>query len=159
MQKLRLLIYHVILPISFGILIYLFFRSKSIIVFRWLDVFENSNQIESLRNFLFQYNSHLPSWLIFSLPDGLWVYALTSTLFIVWGKDFLHKDFLHKDFLHLKLWLIVSILIGPLLEFLQFLKLFPGTFDFKDLLFYLIGSILSLTMVKHNLIKNEQQNF
>lgn len=149
LQKLRLLIFHVLFPLSFGILIYLSFRCKSIIIYRWFDVFEISNLFESLRNYLFQYNSHLPAWLIYSLPDALWVYALISTLFIVWGKDFLK----------LKFWLIVSLLIAPLLEFLQFLKFFPGTFDFVDLLFYLIGSILSLTIVKHNLKKNEKQNY
>jgi hypothetical protein len=149
LQKFRLLTFHVLFPLSFGVLIYLFFRGKSIIIFRWFDIFEINSLLESSRNYLFQYSSHLPAWLIYSLPDALWVYALISSLFIVWGKDFLN----------LKFWLIVSLLLAPLLEFLQFIKFFPGTFDFVDLLFYLIGSILSLTIVKHNLKKNEKQNY
>lgn len=149
LQKLRLIFFHVLFPLSIGIFIYLFFRSKSLIIFRWIDIFEISNKFESLRIYLSQYKSNLPVWLIYSVPDALWVYSLISAIFITWGKDFLNVKF----------WLVISLLIAPSLEFLQFLKLFPGTFDIIDLLFYLIGSILSLTIVKHNLKKNEKQNF
>ncbi len=147
-QKLRLLIFHVLFPLSLGILIYLSFRCKSILMFHWLNALKFNILADSLRNYLFQYKSHLPSWLIYSLPDALWVYALISALFIVWGKDFLKLNF----------WLIVSLLIAPLFEFLQYFKIFPGTFDTVDLLFYLMGAILSLIIVKHNLKKNEEQN-
>lgn len=148
LQKLRFFLFHVLFTMSFGFIIYLSFRSKSIIMFHWINIFENSSQLDTFREYLFR-NFYPPYWLIYSLPDGLWVYALISTLFVVLGKDIFYQKF----------WLIVAIILGPLIEYLQFLKLFPGTFDIVDLLFYFIGSILSLTIIKFYIRKNEKQNY
>lgn len=147
--KLRLALYNSILPLILGAFIYISFRSNSLLMFRWFNLLHLDFVVVYLRKNIYFHIAKLPSWLIYSLPDALWVYSLISTIFIIWGMDFLKMKF----------WLTISLLIAPLLEFLQFLKLFPGTFDIIDLLFYLIGSILSLTIVKYNLKENEKQNY
>lgn len=136
--KLNLLFYHVIMPITFGGIIYLLFRADSLMMFRWIDAIGVVSILDDMRAYCQSIQTDKLSWLFFSLPDGLWVYSFTSFMLIVWGSKFSR---------HSLFW----ISIGPALalggEMGQALRLVSGTFDSIDLLFCLIGSILPILIL------------
>lgn len=68
----------------------------------------------------------LPEWLLYSLPDGLWLYAFLSAITYIW------KDNPYP----LTIW-VISIVSGTTLsEILQAFQILKGTFDWNDLSAY-----------------------
>ena len=147
LSKCRLFIFHVIVPLCFGGVIYVAFRSNTLILNGWINEINLSEYMNIIRNLFYPIKCILPNWIIYSLPDGLWVYSLTSAIFLIWGNSFLT----------LNIWLVIILLIAPLIEFMQYFGIFPGTFDLIDLLFYLIGSFLSLLIIKLKLQNYEKK--
>lgn len=111
---------NVILPIFLGITIYVYCRG-----FYFIDPKQKLFP-------LFHY-SKLPNWIIYNLPDGLWFYALLSTLSIVW------KEYSSKYFV---MWLLLAIILTYLSEISQAFHIIPGTFDWYDLLAYTIALLI-----------------
>jgi hypothetical protein len=146
LNKLKLFAYHVLLPLITGTLIYLIFRNKSIIMFRWFDSLLLTAPIEFLRNSFHQYRSLIPDWIIYSLPDGLWIYALSMSLFFIWGNDYLKTS----------IWLVIALLLAPSLEIMQYFHFLPGTFDWRDLIIYIIASFSGVLIIKLKLQKHEK---
>ena len=67
--KLRLFIILLSLLIfSIGGIIYLTLRSESLIMFRWCEIIYIKEYVDNIR-----LPYILPNWIVFSLPDGLWV--------------------------------------------------------------------------------------
>lgn len=135
---------HVLIPIIVGGCIYLFFRSDSLIMFKWLKFLGLSNIISIAREWVANFN--LFDWVLYSLPDGLWVYSFTSCLIILWNEN--------KGYQFL--FLFIPVLLGPGVEILQFFKLFKGTFDMIDLTVTTVAFILSLLIhLKFNQYENQ----
>src|SRR5687768_4131301 len=67
----------VIAPICIGALMYILLRPQHILVFSWLHAASLSELVISLRQSVC--GLALPKWMLYSLPDGLWVFALTSS--------------------------------------------------------------------------------
>ena len=136
--KLNLLFCHVIIPITFGGIIYLLFRSDSLMMFRWADAIGVKPVLDDMRVYCTTIQMDNLNWFFFSLPDGLWVYSFTSFMLIVWGLKFSRHS-------------IFWISIGPLLalcgEMGQAFGVVRGTFDPTDLILCLIGSILPLVIL------------
>ena len=85
--------------------------------------------------------SRVPQWVKYNLPDGLWFYALSSSLIFVWG------EILSRHFLA---WLLLAIIMSFFLEISQASHFIPGTFDWYDLLAYFIAAALCfLNFNKH----------
>jgi len=145
LQKSRLLLFHVLFPLLIGGLIYISFRSKALLLFRWFDEIKISGFTNLIRCTLSPMKKYIPNWAIYSLPDGLWVYALSSSLFIIWGKDCL------KSFYRV----LIIIAFAPCLEIMQFYNILPGTFDIIDLIFYIIASTVSVLIFKLKFKKYE----
>jgi hypothetical protein len=133
-----LFIFHVFFPISIGGLIYMFFRSKSLLMFTWFDNLGLNTMISYYRSSLIKYSNIIPDWVLFSLPDGLWVYSFSSSLLLLWGNDFKISSF----------WLFLPFLFGSGVEIMQKFDLVSGTFDIIDLIICLLASILSIIIVK-----------
>ena len=129
----KLVFIHCILPIFFGGIIYISFRSLTLRMFDWFDFFGFSEIILDVRE-LFREFLFLPNWFYYSLPDGLWTYAFTSSFIIIWG--------INNPVL--KYWLIIPFILSLVPEMLQLFNLFPGTFDLNDLIFMSIGFISSI---------------
>jgi len=148
--KLNLLFCHVIIPITFGGIIYLLFRADSLMMFRWADAIGVKSVLDDLRIYYTTIQMDNSNWFFFSLPGGLWVYSFTSFMLIVWGLKFSRHS-------------IFWISIGPLIalggEIGQAFGVVIGTFDPTDLLLCLIGSILPLVILfptnKENFYLNE----
>jgi hypothetical protein len=129
---------HCFLPLTLGGLLYLLFRSNELKMFLWLEMLGVKPAITSIRTASSQFNELMPNWAYFSLPDGLWVYAFTAALILYLREQ-------------AKQWLVLPLLFGPIIEIFQFFNVFPGTFDFVDLLFTLCAYICSILFLRKNL--------
>ena len=88
----------------------------------------------------------MPKWIIYSLPDGLWVYSFSAMLYLILGEDFKGiNKILFAPFI---------VLCG--LEILQYLKIISGTFDFIDMFIGLTINILLIINIKF--CKNEKKS-
>ena len=67
---------------------------------------------------------------IYSIPDGLWLYALFNTLWMVWG---------YCPTFGLKTWVGFSLFGAITTEILQLLNIIYGTYDPIDIGAYLIA--------------------
>ena len=128
------LMLHVIL--SFGLLflggiIYLLFRSKSILMFVWVDKFGLTPVVDKIRSELSHVSlSHIS---IYSIPDGLWVASYVILVHAIIPKE-------HK--FNLIFWSYLLPFIAITFEFLQYLSLIPGVFDIFDLVCYVIPLVI-----------------
>ena len=110
-------IFHCLIPIIVGIIIYVEFRG-----FYLLKPHHNYETFFSLIKTSY--------WVKYNLPDGLWFYALLSTLSIVWKEN---------SSIYFISWIILSVLLTVLSEVSQAFQLIKGTFDWFDLLTYTIA--------------------
>ncbi len=118
-QKRYNIFIHIFAPIFLGVMIYGLFRGLYLID-------------PTKKYFPILDNSHLPNWIIYNLPDGLWFYAFLSTVILIWEQK------LAGRFLA---WVLLAIIISSLLEIGQAYHLVHGTFDANDLVAYLIATI------------------
>lgn len=129
-QKLFIkILLHTIVPLLLGMSIYISWRSIYFI--------DASGYYYPMFSSL-----HIPNWIKFNLSDGLWFYALLSAIFIIWKENF------SGNFIK---WLIFAIIVSYLSEFFQAYGIFPGTFDWKDLLSCSIALVLFLIINKRAL--------
>lgn len=118
-----------VLSLFCGGCIYLLFRSKTLLMFKWADSLRVKENILYIRQ---QFTSfQIPEIFIYTLPDGLW--SLSYILFIeaLWFGE-------------KKSWIFASIVptIGFLSELFQFWGLLQGTFDIWDAVFYITPFII-----------------
>ena len=71
----------------------------------------------------------MADWIIFNLPDGLWVYSLTSLMIIIWENHTWQSLG----------WTWSGLLIAIISEFCQAIGILPGTYDPVDIVFYLLA--------------------
>jgi hypothetical protein len=145
-NKIQLAVLHCLAPLLLGGLIYILFRSTELRMFKWLSFLGLKSETFSARAVFSEFKIHLPNWFLYSLPDGLWTYSFTSALIIYWGYDN------HE----LKIWLLIPLISGLLVEILQGIKFFPGTFDYLDLFFSSSGLLLSYVIIKQKFKHNEK---
>lgn len=136
-----------IMFILIGGFIYLFFRPHTLKMFVWLRII-NCEHIFQLRD----YNHDLKfiEFLIFSLPNGLWILSLLIILGLIWEK---HRIFF---IIYSSFFTGISILF----EFFQKFGLIPGTFDIADILVLLIFHILGFLIYEFIILEvsYEKQN-
>ncbi len=127
------------LPLITGGLIYILFRADSLVMFRWFDKLSATHLINSCRQHTVgQFN--LPNWVLYSLPDALWVFSFTSCMLVIWKYKFSVQSIL---------WIFLAPIIGLLSEIGQAFHLVRGTFDYTDLILLLIASILPFIKINH----------
>lgn len=146
-ERFSFCIKHVMLPLFFGGLIYILFRSTKLRMFEWFSFIGLEDVIRKSRMYFLAFKNYIPNWIYFSFPDGLWIYSFTSALIIYW----------HNKNKNIKLWLLIPITMGILIEILQGFKLFPGTFDYLDLILSIIGFISSKIVINNKIKQNEKQ--
>jgi hypothetical protein len=129
--------FHVFLPLCLGGLIYLLWRPSSLRMFGWLRAFGLYPSAVSFRAIAAPLFPYIPNWVVYSLPGGLWAYAMVAWIAIVWREDDRSVRFV---------WLGIAAVIGPLSELLQLWGLLPGVFDTLDLICYLVGGLAALAI-------------
>jgi hypothetical protein len=136
---------HSVLPVLTGGAIYVCWRAQSILMFAWFRRIGLAPLIIRLRDFSAPAGPFLPRWVLFSLPDALWIYALTAFLASFWLNVGNHK---------LRLaWLSVGFVLGAGAEFGQLVGVVHGTFDPADFFLCLTAFVSALVITQNNLKK------
>ena len=130
-----------VLSLLMGGLIYIFFRTSTLKMFTWLDKLGLSETLRGTRDITLQYSDELPKWLVYSLPDGLWIFSYVCLMLYIWADTAIKKSLT---------WILVVPIIAILSELGQAANLVSGTFDIIDLLFYIIFSIIPFLL--HNFL-------
>ena len=123
---------NVVSPILLGSFIYLVFRDKRILFFHFAEFIGATSVIDHFRITFLPIRQFVPRWVLYSLPDALWVYSLTSFMLPFWYFERSKIRFF---------WILIGPIAGVLSEMLQLLKIIPGTFDFVDLVLIIIFSL------------------
>ena len=121
---------HVIVPVFLGTAIYLLFRTTNLLVFDWLGAIHLTEFVSSARQFVSAVR--LPDWLLYSLPDGLWLYAITCWMILIWNRQPPLP------------WLLCGLALGLGGELGQALAFVPGTYQHLDMFFYITAFLLAL---------------
>lgn len=114
---------HVVIPVLAGGFIYFLGRNNDLILYDWFPALQ-----------VFKHNVNLPNWVKYNLPDGIWMYSVTSLMVFLWQKKVNYNSLG---------WIISGIIIAVVIEFFQKFGFFPGTFDWMDLCFYIIAFIFA----------------
>jgi hypothetical protein len=114
-----------------GSAIYVGWRSTDLLVFRWIESLK-------LSPLLVRPGWDLPEWMLYSFPDGCWVYAITSWMLIIW--------------LRVNAWVVTGFVLAVASEIGQLLSLVPGSFDALDLFFYFLGFAIPVVLHEKKLL-------
>ena len=101
---------------------------------RFREIGISDLQINILRSNTSTYLKYLPEWVVYSLPDGLWVFSYVTLISAIFGNK-IYGNIYGVIFLILPMTAILS-------ELAQLFKLLQGTFDLVDLLCYTLGTFL-----------------
>lgn len=137
-KKSKPFLIHVFIPLVIGGLIYVFFRSKTLRFFDWIDKIGLSDIVNVIRTMVHPYKEILPNWFLNSLPDGLWVYSFSAMLFFSSKKYFIQN----------KMLLMLPFVLILIMEVLQLLDVICGTFDIMDLVMSLIMNLLLIAILE-----------
>jgi hypothetical protein len=110
-------------------------RPSALTVFDWVRALGLGTLLQSLRAPLRPLAAASPDWLLYSLPDALWTYALTAAMGWIWAGRWTGTAWI---------WLGLGLLIGCGGEALQALGLLPGTADPVDVLLCGLAGALAL---------------
>lgn len=126
------------LLLGIGGSIYLLFRPKTLLMFKWVESLGLSEHIDRLRDMV----SHitLNHITLYSLPDGLWLASYIIVVNTIVSKNNKHN---------LLFWSLLLPLIAIVFELLQIPGIIPGVFDLFDLICYIIPLIIYLIYLKH----------
>lgn len=120
-----------LVALTIGGLIYIRYRSENLLMFTWFHDLDLSNYINEIRAYK-SYNG-LTSWMVFSMPAGLWLFSYLHIIDSIWGKE---TRLVYSYFI---LILPIAALTS---ELLQYFSVLPGTFDYLDMLSYVLAIIL-----------------
>lgn len=123
-----------LMPLCVGMLIYIFLRPGDPFFKQWF----HETALVNDASFLNMAHT-MPQWILFSLPDGLWMFSMVLIIFAIW-------DFkLHRRSL---VWLALAIVIGLLFELGQAVHLVRGHFDPMDLVLMLFASLIPIIYIR-----------
>lgn len=135
--RLKTLMLHCVFPIFIGAGIYTFFRKKSILLFDWYESLGFLDLILSIRYFFNSQENIYSNFFTQSFPDGLWVYAFTYCLLIIWqGRP---NSILYS---------ITPLIIALISELGQYLSFVSGTYDKLDVITYIASNLIAITIFK-----------
>jgi hypothetical protein len=127
------------IALTAGGMIYLLFRPNEVLFFRWMRTLEFNCLISYFRQISLPIKLHLPEWIVYSLPNGLWAFAYALLITRIWTGS-------KSGFRYFWIASIPVLVLG--FEILQFIGTIPGTFCFQDIALGIagitIGSILGL---------------
>jgi hypothetical protein len=81
----------------------------------------------------------MPGWILYSLADGLWVYAYINLMLYIWDCRIDGASFF---------WFFIVPFLSIFSEILQSAGILSGTFDAMDLFMYLFFTIISFINLK-----------
>ena len=120
-----------------GGFLYILLRTENLLMFSWFDEIGLSQTVDNIRMLYGQQTPY--AWVKNNLPAGLWLFSYLFIIDSLWWKE---KNNVYKFFL----FLLPIIAIGS--EFLQLLKIVPGTFDELDICSYISALLLYILIKK-----------
>jgi hypothetical protein len=125
----------------FACWIYISFRGADMALYSWLHI-DYSN---AFFNWLRIEDIYLPNWMVYNVPDGLWLFSYLLFIESIWDNSSMK-------------WLFVwgMVLFAYALEILQFANIFLGTGDVCDIFFYSLAILLYLSIHKLKFIFHEK---
>ena len=126
------------LLLGIGGSIYLLFRPKTLLVFKWVKTLGLNEYIDQLREMVSDVTLNHIS--LYSLPDGLWLASYIIVVNSVVSKN-------NKN--NLLFWSFLLPIIAVSFEFLQIPDIIPGVFDVFDLICYIIPLLIYLIYLKY----------
>lgn len=126
------------ISVLIGGLLYLAFRSESLIMFNWFGNIGISSEISFLRESCG--NISLYSWVKFNLPAALWLFSYMFIIRGIWLNS--QRNIIYNIFL----WGVPIMALAS--ELLQFFGAISGTFDYKDILAYIAGIVMFYLITK-----------
>ena len=115
-----------------GSMIYILFREKRLLMFKWFKFIKLDFVINFLRDSFYKYRIYIPKSVLFSLPDALWVYSFTMFLSIYFKNKII----------------LSSIFVGSMIiEILQ-LWFVTGTFDMYDVIYMFILYLIAMYFIE-----------
>ncbi|MBU4185806.1 MAG: hypothetical protein KKI12_10045 [Proteobacteria bacterium] len=133
---------HVFLPVCVGAFIYILFRKESLTVFLWFDKVSLLDTVMSLRDVVIGFKDKMPIIILYSLPDGIWVYSATYLMLIIWKGNMKNITALF--------WISAPLFLSIETELLQSIHIVQGSFCLYDMAFYIIGFILPVTIFRRH---------
>jgi len=115
---------NIVLPIIIGGFIYVAWRKETLLMFSWLRYLGLEVIVLHFRIYMNQFHGQVPKFILYCLPDGLWVYSLTFFMGWLW------KDGSKRALIF---WLGIGPVLGIGGELGQLFGLVQGHFDFLDL--------------------------
>ena len=119
--------------IATGGLIYLVFRTRTLVMFHFIP-----NDLIMKLNHLYEYscaNFQIPNFIIYNLPTSLW-----TTSYIILMQLILENNVGLNRFL----WIYLLPMLLCFTEIFQLFSFIPGTFDILDVCSYIVPMIISL---------------
>ena len=108
-----------------GGMIYVLWRSDSLLMFHWFATLGIDQQIRQLREAVAPYSGALPSAVCFSLPQALWLLS---------GILYSHSIWRDVSTLSWLFWTALLVVTALVAELGQLVGIVPGRFDIWDLL-------------------------
>lgn len=131
-MKKQLILGHII-TLLIGGLIYMLFRTSSLLMFSWYKTIGLGGILNGLRKSTIPFTENVPEWILFSLPDGLWIFSYVCLILFIWKNSVSFKNLF---------WILIIPILAISSELGQFLGLITRTFDLTDLLLYIFGMTL-----------------
>ena len=114
-----------------SILIYILFRSRQIRIIGYCE--KNFYFLHNLRLELRNNFKGFPTFIFYSLPDGLFLFSYTTLMLWLWHKN------KYKFY-----WVLFLPVFLVIIEFFQLNHSNIGTFDFIDLILYICFVLITL---------------
>lgn len=125
-------IIHAFFSMFIGSMIYILFREKRLLMFKWFKFIKLDFVINFSRDSFYKYRIYIPKNILFSLPDALWVYSFTMFLSIYFKNKII----------------LSSIFVGSMIiEILQ-LWFVTGTFDMYDVIYMFILYLIAMYFIE-----------
>lgn len=137
----------VFLSLGIGVLIYLLFRSRELFYYQFIKLLSLDGVIDNVRKVVWTKRKYIPNWVIYSLPDGLWMFSL--------GVSILYERIYYRELQKVYNVVYLSFFI---FEFIQ--REYGGhgtvlgTFDESDLLCFTFGYFFASILGYWNWEKN-----
>lgn len=126
------------IPLLFGSVIYIIFRSQKLLMFRWFEFLNLNYLIQDIRDFATSYK--FPNWFVYNFPDGLWIMSYILIVLEMWNRKITTQNIF---------WILIISFIAITSEVFQCIGVIRGTFDFLDLFFYFLGTFIPLFFTKN----------
>jgi hypothetical protein len=121
-----------------GSLLYMLTRPRGLIAFGWVRAVGLGGALTTARAAVLPFSTALPSFVRFSVPDGLWAFAFARAMVLVWSGKWSRAS---------APWLLLGPTVAIGSELGQAMHDVPGTFDVVDLFFVTLGSVFALAFL------------